>query len=114
MPALLQAKEATWRVARMLLYRNPAMTISTLLIWAVIGLIAGWLASQVVGGGYGLVGDIIVGVVGAFIGGLIFGQFDITVPFAGLAGTIFVAFVGAVVLLVLLRLIVRNRTRSVP
>jgi uncharacterized membrane protein YeaQ/YmgE (transglycosylase-associated protein family) len=90
------------------------MTLSTLLIWAVIGLIAGWLASKVVGGGYGIVGDIIVGVVGAFVGGLIFGQFHITVPFAGLAGTIFVAFIGAIVLLVLLRLIARNRPRSVP
>jgi uncharacterized membrane protein YeaQ/YmgE (transglycosylase-associated protein family) len=90
------------------------MTLSTLLLWAVIGLIAGWLASAVVGGGYGLVGDIIVGVVGAFIGGLIFGQFDITIPFGGIAGTIFVAFIGAIALLVLLRLITRGRARSHP
>jgi uncharacterized membrane protein YeaQ/YmgE (transglycosylase-associated protein family) len=88
------------------------MTLSTLLIWAVIGLIAGWLASAVVGGGYGIVGDIIVGVVGAFIGGLIFRQLDITVPFGGIAGTIFVAFIGAIALLLLLRLFARSRQRS--
>jgi uncharacterized membrane protein YeaQ/YmgE (transglycosylase-associated protein family) len=48
------------------------MTLETFLIWLVIGLIAGWLASVVAGGGFGLLGDIIVGVVGAFIGGFIF------------------------------------------
>jgi uncharacterized membrane protein YeaQ/YmgE (transglycosylase-associated protein family) len=90
------------------------MTLTTLVVWAVIGLIAGWLASAVVGGGYGIVGDIIVGVVGAFIGGLIFGQFHINVPFTGIAGTIFVAFVGAVALLLLLRLIARSRQTSGP
>jgi uncharacterized membrane protein YeaQ/YmgE (transglycosylase-associated protein family) len=88
------------------------MTLATLLLWVVIGLIAGWLASAVVGGGYGLVGDIVVGVVGAFVGGLIFGQLNITVPFTGIAGTIFVAFVGAIALLLLLRLVARGRQRS--
>jgi uncharacterized membrane protein YeaQ/YmgE (transglycosylase-associated protein family) len=85
------------------------MTASMLLLWIVIGLIAGWLASAVVGGGYGLVGDIVVGVVGAFLGGIVFSQLHIAVPFAGIAGTIFVAFVGAVLLLLLLRLIARGR-----
>jgi uncharacterized membrane protein YeaQ/YmgE (transglycosylase-associated protein family) len=88
------------------------MTLTTLLLWAVIGLIAGWLASAVVGGGYGIVGDIIVGVVGAFVGGLIFSQLNISVPFTGIAGTIFVAFVGAIALLLLLRLIARGRQTS--
>jgi uncharacterized membrane protein YeaQ/YmgE (transglycosylase-associated protein family) len=88
------------------------MTIETLLIWVVIGLIAGWLASAVVGGGYGIIGDIIVGVVGAFLGGLLFRGLHVAVPFAGLAGTIFVAFIGAVVLLVLLRLVNRGRRRA--
>jgi uncharacterized membrane protein YeaQ/YmgE (transglycosylase-associated protein family) len=87
------------------------MTLETLLIWIVIGLVAGWLASAVVGGGYGIVGDIVVGVVGAFLGGLLFSGLHIHVPFAGLAGTIFVAFIGAIVLLVLLRLINRQRGR---
>lgn len=81
------------------------MSLETFLIWIVIGLIAGWLASAVVGGGYGVVGDIVVGVVGAFLGGLLFNGLRIGVPFGGLAGTIFVAFVGAVVLLLILRMI---------
>jgi uncharacterized membrane protein YeaQ/YmgE (transglycosylase-associated protein family) len=86
------------------------MTLETLLLWAAIGLIAGWLASAVVGGGYGLVGDIVVGVVGAFIGGWLFAQMNIRGPFGGLPGRIFVAFIGAIVLLLLLRLLTRART----
>jgi uncharacterized membrane protein YeaQ/YmgE (transglycosylase-associated protein family) len=81
------------------------MTLETFLIWLVIGLVAGWLASAVAGGGYGLIGDIVVGVVGAFIGGFIFRGLHIRVPWSGIPGTILVAFVGALVLLILLRLI---------
>jgi len=81
------------------------MGLETILLWIVIGLIAGWLASAVVGGGFGLIGDIVVGVVGAFVGGFVFRALHIGTPFGGLAGTIFVAFIGAVVLLLLLRLI---------
>ena len=81
------------------------MGMETILLWIVIGLIAGWLASAVVGGGFGLIGDIVVGVVGAFVGGFVFRALHISVPFGGIAGTIFVAFIGAVVLLLLLRLI---------
>ena len=47
------------------------MTLETFLLWIAIGLIAGWLASAVVGGGYGVIGDIVVGVVGAFLGGFV-------------------------------------------
>ena len=81
------------------------MTLETLLLWIVVGLVAGWLASAVVGGGYGVLGDIVVGVVGSFIGGYIFQALHIHRPFGGLAGTIFVAFVGAVALLIVIRLI---------
>jgi uncharacterized membrane protein YeaQ/YmgE (transglycosylase-associated protein family) len=81
------------------------MGLETFLLWIVIGLIAGWLASAVVGGGFGLIGDIVVGVVGAFVGGFVFRALHISSPFGGIAGTIFVAFIGAVVLLLLLRLI---------
>lgn len=81
------------------------MSLETLLLWIVVGLVAGWLASVVVGGGYGLVGDIVIGVVGSFIGGLIFRGLHLHAPFHGLAGTIFVAFVGAAVLLIVLRLL---------
>jgi uncharacterized membrane protein YeaQ/YmgE (transglycosylase-associated protein family) len=83
------------------------MTLETLLLWVAIGLIAGWLASAVVGGGFGVVGDIVVGIVGAFLGGLLFRALHIGTPFHGLAGTIFVAFIGAIVLLLVLRLIRR-------
>jgi uncharacterized membrane protein YeaQ/YmgE (transglycosylase-associated protein family) len=87
------------------------MTLETVLLWAVIGLIAGWLASAVVGGGYGVIGDIVVGIVGAFLGGLLFRATGTSAPFAGIAGTIFVAFIGAIVLLLLLRVVNRARYR---
>lgn len=79
-----------------------------LVTWLIVGLIAGVLASLVVGGGVGLIGDIIVGILGAFVGGWLFRQFGIHSPIGGVGGTILVAFVGAVVLLLLLRLIRRR------
>lgn len=84
-----------------------------LLTWIIVGLVAGVLASLVMGGtGYGLIGDIIIGIVGAFVGGWLFTKLGVTSPFGGLAGVIFVAFIGAVVLLFLLRLIRRSTTRA--
>jgi uncharacterized membrane protein YeaQ/YmgE (transglycosylase-associated protein family) len=79
-----------------------------ILAWIVVGLIAGWLAGMVMrGGGYGLIGDIVVGVIGALLGGWIATTFLHVA--GGMTGinlySILVAFVGAVVLLVLLRLI---------
>lgn len=83
------------------------------LTWIIVGLIAGVLASLVMGGsGVGIIGDIIVGIVGAFIGGWLFGKLGLSSPFGGLPGTIFVAFIGAVVLLFILRL-VRRGTRPI-
>lgn len=77
-----------------------------ILTWLIVGLVAGVLASLVMGGtGYGIVGDIIIGIVGAFVGGWLFAQLGVATPFGGLAGTIFVAFIGAIVLLFILRLI---------
>ena len=81
-----------------------------LITWLIVGLVAGVLAGLVVGG-VGLVGNIIVGIIGAFVGGWIFGQLGVSAPFGGLAGTIFTAFIGAVVLLFLLHLIMRSRRR---
>ena len=81
-----------------------------ILTWLIVGLVAGVLAAFVVGG-VGLIGDIIVGIVGAFFGGWIFRQLGISTPFSGLAGTIFTAFIGAVVLLFLLHIIMRGRKR---
>lgn len=75
-----------------------------ILTWIIVGLVAGVLASLLVGG-YGLIADIVIGIVGAFVGGWIFAQLGVGTPFGGLAGTIFTAFIGAVVLLVLLRLL---------
>lgn len=74
-----------------------------ILAWLVVGLIAGWLTGTVMkGGGYGILGDIIVGIVGAFVGGFLFG-----VLFPGSAvgfiGSIVVAFIGACALVALLR-----------
>ncbi|HVJ17949.1 MAG TPA: GlsB/YeaQ/YmgE family stress response membrane protein [Polyangiaceae bacterium] len=80
------------------------MSLETLLIMLIVGLIAGWLAGRVVGEGYGLVGDMVVGVVGAFIGAWLFRTLGIRVPLGGLLATIFVAFIGAIVLLLLIRL----------
>ena len=78
-----------------------------ILTWLIVGLVAGVLASFVAGGGYGILGDIVIGIIGAFVGGWLFRQLGVSSPFGGLAGTIFVAFIGAVVLLVILRLIRR-------
>jgi uncharacterized membrane protein YeaQ/YmgE (transglycosylase-associated protein family) len=85
------------------------MSLQTILLWLFVGLIAGWLASAVVGGGFGLIGDIVVGIVGSFLGGIVFRQLGVGPVFSGLPGTIFVAFIGAVILLLLLRLVSRGR-----
>jgi len=83
--------------------REAALSILT---WIIVGLIAGVLASLVMGGtGYGLIGDIIIGIVGAFVGGWLFAKLGVSSPWGGLPGTIFVAFIGAVVLLFILRLL---------
>ena len=83
----------------------------SLLTWIIVGLVAGVLASFVMGGGYGLIGDIIVGILGAFIGAWILRALGTGSPFGGLGGAIFVAFIGAVVLLFVLRLIRRSTYR---
>lgn len=77
------------------------------LLWfLLIGLIAGWLAGQFMrGGGYGVIGDMIVGVIGALIGGWLFGVLGIGI--GGLIGAIVTAFVGAVILIALLRMLRR-------
>jgi uncharacterized membrane protein YeaQ/YmgE (transglycosylase-associated protein family) len=82
------------------------------LTWLLVGLIAGILASFLMGGiGYGIIGDIIVGIVGALLGGWLFTQMGWTAPFAGLAGVIVIAFIGAVLLLFVLGALRRTRTR---
>jgi uncharacterized membrane protein YeaQ/YmgE (transglycosylase-associated protein family) len=82
------------------------MTVQALIWLILVGLIAGWLAGQVMrGGGFGIVGDIIVGIIGALLGGWLFGLLGISA--GGLIGQIIMAFVGAVVLLLILRAVRR-------
>jgi uncharacterized membrane protein YeaQ/YmgE (transglycosylase-associated protein family) len=78
-------------------------------LWFIlIGLAAGWLAGQLMkGGGFGIVGDIVVGVIGALLGGFLFGTFGVSAG-GGLIGSLIVATIGACVLLFLLRLIKRT------
>jgi uncharacterized membrane protein YeaQ/YmgE (transglycosylase-associated protein family) len=79
--------------------------VETLLIWLVVGAVAGWLAGMVVsGGGFGLVGDIVVGIIGAFIGGWLLPRLGVSLG-AGFVGLIASAAIGAVVLLLGLRLV---------
>ncbi|HEU4564126.1 MAG TPA: GlsB/YeaQ/YmgE family stress response membrane protein [Gemmatimonadaceae bacterium] len=82
-----------------------------ILTWIIVGLVAGVLASLLMGG-VGLIGDIIVGIVGAFVGGWVFSKMGWTSPFGGLAGTIFVAFIGAVILLFIINLVTRSSRRA--
>ena len=78
-----------------------------LIVWLIIGAVAGWLAGLLVkGGGFGLIGDIVVGIVGAFIGGWLAGLLHISIG-GGLIASIITATVGAVILIVVLRMIKR-------
>lgn len=77
------------------------------IIAIIIGAVAGWLAGQIVkGGGYGLVGDIIVGIVGSLIASWLFPQLGVTLG-GGWIGAIISATIGAIILLVILRLVKR-------
>jgi uncharacterized membrane protein YeaQ/YmgE (transglycosylase-associated protein family) len=81
------------------------MTLTGLIWFLLIGLIAGWLASVVMKTPHGVVGYLVVGIIGALLGGWLFGVLGIAT--GGLIGSIITAFVGAVVLILLLRLIRR-------
>lgn len=81
-----------------------------ILTWIIVGLVAGVLASLIVGGtGYGILGEIVVGMVGALVGGWLFRETGWRVPFSGLAAAIFVSFIGAMLLLVIVHLVQRAR-----
>lgn len=77
------------------------------IVWfLLIGLAAGWLAGQLMkGGGFGVVGDIVVGVIGAILGGFLFGLLGLSAT--GLLGSLITATVGAVALIAILRAIKR-------
>ncbi len=79
--------------------------------WIIVGLIAGWAASHVMGdGGFGLVGDVIVGLIGAVIGGVIVGL--LWTGSVGVVGSIVVAFIGACILIWLLRALSGSRVAA--
>lgn len=74
-----------------------------LLAWLLVGLVAGFLAGQVMkGGGYGVIGDIVMGIIGAFVGGFLASLLGLGGS-TGLIGSIIVAFIGAVVLIAIVR-----------
>ena len=80
------------------------MDITSILIFLAIGAVAGWLAGVIMsGGGFGILGDMVIGVIGAFIGGFAFGLLGFTA--STLIGQIISATAGAIILLFLLRLI---------
>jgi uncharacterized membrane protein YeaQ/YmgE (transglycosylase-associated protein family) len=86
------------------------MSTESLLIIVLVGIVAGWLAGQIVQGtGFGLVGDLIIGVIGAFIGDWLIPQLGLHLGF-GIAAAIINATIGAIVLLLIIRL-VRGRGR---
>jgi uncharacterized membrane protein YeaQ/YmgE (transglycosylase-associated protein family) len=88
-----------------------------ILTWIVVGLIAGWLAGVVMkGGGYGLIGDIVVGVLGGLLGGFMATYFfHVGDPLSGInLKSILVAFAGAMLLILLLRILGGRRRRSQP
>lgn len=81
--------------------------------WLIIGGLAGWLASMFMGkGGYGLVGDIIMGIIGAFVGGFIVSLFNTSFSFDGSSWfvSLITAFIGAVVVIWVVRLVTKGRT----
>ncbi len=81
-----------------------AANMGDLIYWIVVGLIAGWLAGKVMkGGGYGVLIDIILGILGAIVGRWVFGLLQLHA--GGLIGSIIVAFVGAVILVWITRLL---------
>ena len=86
----------------------------SILSWIIVGLIAGWLAGKVMkGGGFGLVGDIVVGVVGGLLGGFLASYFfHVGDPMSGInLPSILIAFLGVIVLLFLVRLLSGGRRK---
>jgi len=109
-----QEKDISMKLATFVL-AAVNLSLSSVLWWLLVGLIAGFLASRVMrGGGYGLVGDIVVGLLGAFIGGWVAGLLGIGGS-SSLIVSIIIAFIGACILLAILHAVGRRgatRTRS--
>lgn len=80
---------------------------ASIITWIIVGGIAGWLAGLLVqGGGFGIVGDIIIGIVGAIIAGYLFPALGLPLG-AGIVAAIIDALIGAVVLILIIRLVRR-------
>jgi len=108
---LYQRKDSIMTLATLIL-ADVNLSLTNVLWWLVVGLIAGFLASRVMsGGGYGLVGDIVMGIIGAIIGGWLAGLLGL--GSYGLIGTIVVAFIGACILIAIVHAVSGGRsTRS--
>ncbi len=78
-----------------------------IIVFLLVGLIAGWLASHIMRSGFGLIGDLIVGVIGALIGGLLLGALGVSFSGLGILGAILTALIGAIILLFIIRLVRR-------
>lgn len=89
------------------------LDVDTILIWCLVGLVAGFVASHIaLGHGLGLLGDIVIGIIGAFIGGfLLMGVFHFSIGVAGhpIISEMIMAFIGAAILLLLVRLMSGGR-----
>ena len=87
------------------------MDIMSILIWLAIGAVSGWLAGQIwKGGGFGTLGNIVVGILGSFVGGFLANQFGIGAAETGSfnVASILTAVVGALVLLFIVSLVRKN------
>ena len=83
------------------------MGIESIIIWLIVGAIAGWLAGVIVTGyGFGLIGNIVVGIVGAVVAGWLLPRLGLGLP-AGIIGSIIYAAIGAIILLVIIGLVRR-------
>jgi uncharacterized membrane protein YeaQ/YmgE (transglycosylase-associated protein family) len=83
----------------------------SIIAWIVVGIVAGWLAGLVMkGSGYGVVGDLIIGLIGALVGGFLFSAVGVWAS-GGLVGSILVAFIGACILIFVVRFLSRGRSR---
>ena len=84
------------------------MGLHGIIAWIVIGTLAGWLAGKLMrGGGYGFVGDVVVGIIGAFIGGWLAGVLHISIG-TGLIASVITATIGAVILVFIVRMVKRD------
>src|SRR5215469_9493713 len=105
-PLPLRATVRWHRIARGSATNEADRILVDIIIFLVIGAVAGWLAGVIMkGGGFGLVGDIVVGIIGSVIGGWLFSLLGIAA--GGLIGEIIAAVVGAIILIAILRLVKR-------